>query len=83
MARTKRAQILMEPVEYKRLEDIARNQECSVAELVRVAVREKYFVGTKDRREVVRRLLSFNLPVDMDWPALEKELEDGYSEDIH
>jgi hypothetical protein len=82
MARTKRAQILMEPVEYQKLEDIARSEDCSVAELVREAVREKYFAGTKDKQEVVKRLLSYNVPVDDDWVVIEKELEEGYDEDL-
>ena len=50
---------------------------------MREAVREKYFVGTKDKREVVKRLLSYSLPIDDDWEVIEKELEQGYSEDIH
>ena len=83
MAKTKRAQVLMEPVEYRQLEDIARTEDCSVADLVREAVREKYFTGTLDKREVVKRISDLNLPINDDWDVLKKELEQGYDEDVH
>ena len=83
MSKTKRAQVLMEPVEYQQLADIARDRDCSVADLVREAVREKYFTGTKDKREVVNRIAGFNLPIDEDWDVLKKEIEEGPGEDVH
>ena len=64
MAKTKRAQILMEPVEYQQLEDLAKTKDCSVADLVREAVREKYFTGTRDKREVAKRIASMSIPID-------------------
>jgi hypothetical protein len=39
MAATRRTQLLMEPDEFKRLKDEAHNRRCSVAELIRSAVR--------------------------------------------
>ena len=82
MARTKRAQILMEPVEYKQLEDIARSEDCSVAELVREAVREKYGIGARDRKEVLKKLLSYSFPIEEDWPTLKKEIEGKHLEGL-
>lgn len=82
MAKTKRAQVLMEPAEYRQLADIARGKDCSVADLVREAVREKYFTGTADKRQVVDRIAKLNLPIDEDWDTLKEEIE-GQGEDVH
>ena len=69
MARTRRAQILMEPEEYERLEVLAARRGCSVAELIRQAVQEKYLVATTDRMQVVEDIVSLAIPVD-DWEVL-------------
>jgi hypothetical protein len=78
VARTKRAQILMEPVEYERLENIAHHKGCSVAELVREAVREKYGIGSSDRKAIVDRLTSHAVSLP-DWEVLKSEIEDRHS----
>ena len=82
MPKTKRAQVLMEPVEYDQLADIARERDCSVADLVREAVREKYFTGTRDKQAIVNRIAGFRLAVDDDWVEVEKEIEEGRGKDV-
>lgn len=82
MARTKRAQVLMEPAEYEQLEAIARRKKRSVADLVREAVHDKYFVGTRDKREVVTRIRSYRVPITEDWDAIKQDLQQGYDEDL-
>lgn len=77
MARTKRAQILMDPEEYRRLESVARTRRRSVADLIRAAVREVYFGDREARREAVRNITSLSLEVD-DWETMEAEILDGY-----
>ena len=42
MAPTRRAQILMEPEEFRRLQALARERRTSVANLIRSAVRDTY-----------------------------------------
>ena len=78
MARSKRAQILMEPVEYQYLEEIAHHKGCSVAELVREAVREKYGTGSGDRKAIVDRLTKHDVSLP-DWEVLKKEIEDRHN----
>ncbi len=78
MARSKRAQILMEPVEYERLESIAHYKGCSVAELVREAVREKYGTGSSDKKAIVDRLTEHAIPLP-DWEELKTEIENRHS----
>lgn len=74
VARSKRAQVLMEPEEYRRLERIASQEGCSVAELIRRAVRERYLTSVDDRRSLVEGLIALNLDVG-DWEGLKSELE--------
>jgi predicted DNA-binding ribbon-helix-helix protein len=78
MARTRRAQILMEPQEYDRLEVLAQRRGCSVAELIRQAVQEKYLVAATDRMRVVEGILSLDIPVS-DWDVLKKEIEESHN----
>ncbi|HYO48017.1 MAG TPA: hypothetical protein VEY33_15180 [Gemmatimonadota bacterium] len=73
MARTKRAQVLMEPDEYERLEAIATEQGIAVAELIRIAVRERYLLTPEDRRRLVEEILGLDLPA-IDWDEAEDEV---------
>ncbi len=77
MGQTRRAQILMDPAEYKSLQRIARQRQTSVGELIRVAVRDRYLSPTDDRREAATRIAAMNLPVE-DWATTKQELEDAY-----
>lgn len=73
MARTRRAQVLMEPREYERLEQIARRKGVPVAELIRGAVRERYLLTREERHRLVERILGLELPT-RDWGETEDEI---------
>jgi len=79
MAATKRAQILMEPEDYRRLEEIARRKNASVAELIRTAVRERYLGGDVERRDSVESICSMNLPV-IPWADAEAEIAEAHGD---
>lgn len=76
MGQTRRAQILMEPEAYQRLEEIARREQTSVAELIRRAVREKYLSDTSQRQAALADLLATDLPVDR-WEDIDEEVRDA------
>ena len=78
MTASKRAQILMEPDDYRRLEEIARQKNASVAELIRAAVRERYFGDGTDRRAGVESICSMGLPV-IGWAEAEAEIAEAHS----
>ena len=82
MGQTRRAQILMEPETYHRLEEIARREQTSVAELIRRAVREKYIKDLPGRQAALGEILSLDLPTDR-WEDIDEEVgdarEDGLS----
>ncbi|MBM4352686.1 MAG: ribbon-helix-helix protein, CopG family [Deltaproteobacteria bacterium] len=78
MAQTRRAQILMEPGEYGRLEKLARQSGVSVAELIRRAIKEQYFAGSTTAPKAARRICSMNLPV-IEWDEAEKDIAEGHN----
>ena len=79
MTASKRAQILMEPEDYQRLEEIARQKKASVAELIRTAVRERYLGGGAGRRASVESICSMSLPV-IPWDEAEAEIEEAHGD---
>jgi predicted DNA-binding ribbon-helix-helix protein len=79
MTASKRAQILMEPEDYRRLEEIARQKNVSVAELIRSAVRERYLGGGAERRAGVESICSMNLPV-IPWAEAEAEIAKAHGD---
>jgi hypothetical protein len=77
MAKTKRVQVLMEPLEFAALERLARSHGASVADLIRDAARAQYLdIADRGRRtraaELFLSLPETPLP---DWPVLKQELE--------
>lgn len=77
-AKTKRVQVLMEPLEFAALERLARSRGSSVADLIRDAARAQYLdVAARGRRaraaELFLSLPETPLP---DWRVLKQELED-------
>ena len=74
MAPTRRAQILMEPEEFRRLQALARTRRTSVANLIRSAVRETYFVPQPDKPPIVDAILAMRLDLP-DWGQLREELD--------
>ena len=79
MGQTRRAQILMEPETYRRLEEIARRERTSVAELIRTAVREKYLSDRPRRQAALSELLTMDLPVGR-WEDIDGEVGDARDE---
>lgn len=77
MARTKRAQVLMEPEEYRLLEEVARTEKVPVAELFRRAVRDRYLTGQADREKLVRDICAMNLP-DVDWAEAKADIMESH-----
>jgi hypothetical protein len=61
----------MEPAEYKRLQELAEREGLSVAELVRRAVTERYFLPAGQERK------QNPVPVG-DWDAMKRELSERY-----
>lgn len=81
MARTKRAQVLMEPDEYERLESIAAERDVPVAELIRTAVRERYLLTREERARMVDRILGLDLPV-VEWEEAEDEVVEAHGDGL-
>ncbi len=81
MTATKRAQIMMEPDDYRRLEEIARRREVSVAELIRTAVRDRYLGGGDASREAVATICSMGLPVT-EWAVAEAEIAEAHGDGV-
>ena len=77
MATTRRAQILMEPEEYQRLEEIARGRGVSVAELIRRAVRERYLGPSGNRKQAAELICSADLEIE-EWDVIEAEIEEAH-----
>ena len=78
MAPTRRAQILMEPEEYRRLRAIARERKTSVSSLIREAVRETFLAPEVEKGTVVEAILSMRLPIP-DWDEVRDELDRGHA----
>ncbi|HKP98547.1 MAG TPA: ribbon-helix-helix protein, CopG family [Fibrobacteria bacterium] len=70
----------MQPEEYAQLQRLAEREGKSVAELVRIAVADRYFIQPgKDRKQkALANLFSLQpIPVE-DWSIMKKELSDRY-----
>lgn len=74
----------MDPNEYEHLRKIAEREGKSVAELVREAVADRYFVpaGRERKQKALAGLLSLRpIPVE-DWSIMKKDLSDRYGFDL-
>ncbi|MEW6232055.1 MAG: ribbon-helix-helix protein, CopG family [Chloroflexota bacterium] len=70
---TKRVQVLLEPPQFARLEEIAKVRKSSVGALIREAVEKEYFrTDRKERLAAVERMAAMTLPV-ADWEQMERE----------
>ena len=78
MAPTRRAQILMEPEEFRLLQVLARKRRTSVANLIRSAVRETYLAPHPDKPPIVEAILAMRLELP-DWAHLREELDRGHA----
>jgi hypothetical protein len=83
VTKTKRVQVLMEPLEFEALERVARSRGSSVAELIREAARAQY-LSTIDRGVRARAAELFLSLPDVplpDWNVLKREIEDRRGSD--
>ena len=81
-ALTKRVQILLDPFQYQRLDEIARQCNRSMGALIREAIDRVYLQRNMDERlEAVRALAAMQLPVadweQMEWESVEETTCDG------
>jgi hypothetical protein len=76
MAELRKAQVLLEPEEYERLEAIARRRGVSVPELIRLTVRERYMPVSQARQDAGAAILRLRIPAEWgDWQDIEEESE--------
>jgi hypothetical protein len=78
MAATHRTQLLMEPEEFKRLKTEAHRRGCSVAELIRSAVRQIYLEPAPEKRQIVDSILNMKLP-KIEWERARKDIESSHA----
>ena len=76
MAKTKRAEVLLEPDTFVRLEERATREGISVSDLISRAVEQTFSSSPATRRSALDRIVGLGLPV-ADWDALEEEILDA------
>lgn len=80
MAQTRRAQITIEPEEYRQLESLAHQKGVSVADLILTAVRERYLTPASSRREIVQEIFRLEIPIEEDWSSIEEEIARAHAD---
>ena len=78
MAATRRTQLLMEPEEFERLKTEAHKRGCSVAELIRTAVRQVYLEPDPKKEQIIDAILSMKLP-KIEWERAKKDIEKAHA----
>jgi hypothetical protein len=82
MAQTRRAQITIEPEEYRQLESLAHQKGVSVADLILTAVRERYLTPPSSRREIVQEIFRLEIPIEEDWSSIEEEIARAHADGL-
>ncbi len=80
----KRLEILISDDEYLLLREKARQAKCSMGELVRESIREKYFaVSDGASREALKKIASgeLALPETVEWGEIEEILDKRYEDE--
>ena len=77
MARTKRAQVLLEPREYAVVERLSREKGTTVSNLIREAVVDAYMPATPDGSRIADDIASMTVPLG-EWDEIEREIEEGH-----
>jgi hypothetical protein len=81
----KRLEILISNDEFLLLRDKAREANCSIGELVRESLREKYFVNREEEvKEALRRIASgeFALAEVIEWQDVERSIEKVLNDEV-
>ncbi|MCA9949068.1 MAG: hypothetical protein KDE48_05445 [Anaerolineales bacterium] len=75
---TERVQAVLTKEQYKRMMEIAKQENKALSVLIREAVEERYFVPLEQqrRRQALANLLALDAPV-ADWSQMETEIEQG------
>jgi predicted transcriptional regulator len=82
MAKSRRAQVMMEPSEYRVLERLARRNRTTVSDLIRSAVEEKFFSREEQRVAAAEAIGALSLDVG-EWDELRAELEETRSAGVY
>lgn len=84
MPLTKRAEVRMEPEEYGRLEDLARQRNTSVEELIRRAVRAHYLSDSTAVQKGVDDILNLQIPIVLseEWGSVEREIMEAHDRQL-
>lgn len=83
MAELRKTQVLLEPEEYDRLEDIARKRGISIPELIRLTVRERYMPASYTRQEAAAAILRMKIPgAWKSWEEIEADIEDAHDSSL-
>ena len=70
---TKRVQVLLDPFQYQRLDELVRQRDQSMGALIREAIDHVYLQSAvEERLGAVRALAAMQLPV-ADWEQMERE----------
>lgn len=67
----------MEPKEYDRLQRLAEERGISVSQLIYRAIRRTWLDIGEQGSEAVEDIAPMRIPLP-DWPALEREIEEGH-----
>ena len=73
---SERLQVLVTPVQRKRLERIAAEENRSMGAVIRDAIDAYSAPRSRSRQEALRSLLAMNAPV-ADWEQMKAEIEQG------
>lgn len=79
----KRLEILIDETQFYLLKEKALEKKCSVGELVRETLQEKYFIDRKEKaKEALSKILSgkLALPEAVEWEEIEEILEKRYDD---
>jgi antitoxin (DNA-binding transcriptional repressor) of toxin-antitoxin stability system len=79
----RRMEILISEEEFRFLKEKAREKKCSLGELVRETLQEKYLADQEGtRKEALKKILTGDLalPGSVCWEDLEKDLEKRYND---
>jgi predicted DNA-binding ribbon-helix-helix protein len=83
MAELRKTQVLLEPEEYDRLEEIAQKRGISIPELIRLTVRERYMPASHTRQEAAAAILRMKIPgAWKSWEEIEADIEDAHDSSL-
>ncbi|HYU35383.1 MAG TPA: ribbon-helix-helix protein, CopG family [Thermoanaerobaculia bacterium] len=83
MAELRKTQVLLEPEEYERLEEVATRRGISISELIRLTLRERYMPISRTRQEAAEAILRMKIPGKWgSWEEIETEIEESHDSSL-